>query len=63
VFRNMAASLLKQEMIRTTLPEVKELRRVVASLIRWLAPGSICAPAPSSPNFGVALIQRRLDVR
>ncbi len=29
MFRNMAASLLRQETIRTTLPKAKELRRVV----------------------------------
>ena len=29
MFKNMAASLFKQELIRTTLPKAKELRRVV----------------------------------
>src|SRR5690606_28104089 len=33
MFRNMAASLLRQETIRTTLPKAKELRRVVEPLI------------------------------
>ena len=33
MFRNMAASLLRHEMIRTTLPKAKELRRVVEPLI------------------------------
>jgi large subunit ribosomal protein L17 len=33
MFRNMAASMLKHETIRTTLPQAKELRRVVEPLI------------------------------
>ena len=33
MFRNMAASILKHETIRTTLPKAKELRRVVEPLI------------------------------
>ena len=33
MFRNMAASLLKHEMIKTTLPKAKELRRVAEPLI------------------------------
>ena len=33
MFRNMAASLLRHETIRTTLPTAKELRRVVEPLI------------------------------
>lgn len=33
MFRNMAASLLHHETIRTTLPKAKELRRVVEPLI------------------------------
>ena len=33
MFRNMAASLLRHEMIRTTLPKAKELKRVVEPLI------------------------------
>ena len=33
MFSNMAASLIKQGMIRTTLPKAKELRRVVEPLI------------------------------
>jgi len=33
MFRNMAASLLKHETIRTTVPKAKELRRVVEPLI------------------------------
>ena len=33
MFRNMAASLVRYETIRTTLPKAKELRRVVEPLI------------------------------
>jgi len=33
MFRNMAASLLRYETIKTTLPKAKELRRVVEPLI------------------------------
>ncbi|PIQ37486.1 MAG: 50S ribosomal protein L17 [Lysobacterales bacterium CG17_big_fil_post_rev_8_21_14_2_50_64_11] len=33
MFRNMAASLIQHELIRTTLPKAKELRRVAEPLI------------------------------
>ena len=33
MFRNMAGSLLRHELIRTTLPKAKELRRVAEPLI------------------------------
>ena len=33
MFRNMAASLLRHETIKTTLPKAKELRRVVEPII------------------------------
>lgn len=33
MFRNMSASLVQHEMIRTTLPKAKELRRVAEPLI------------------------------
>jgi len=33
MFRNMAASLLEHELIKTTLPKAKELRRVAEPLI------------------------------
>ena len=33
MYRNMAASLIREETIRTTLPKAKELRRVVEPLI------------------------------
>jgi large subunit ribosomal protein L17 len=33
MYRNMAASLIREETIRTTLPKAKELRRVIEPLI------------------------------
>lgn len=33
MFRNMSASLVKHELIRTTLPKAKELRRVIEPFI------------------------------
>ena len=33
MFRNMAASLMEHEIIKTTLPKAKELRRVAEPLI------------------------------
>jgi large subunit ribosomal protein L17 len=33
MYRNMAASLIRHETVRTTLPKAKELRRVVEPLI------------------------------
>ena len=33
MFRNMSASLIKHEVIRTTLPKAKELRRIAEPLI------------------------------
>ncbi|MGE0373095.1 MAG: 50S ribosomal protein L17 [Gammaproteobacteria bacterium] len=33
MYRNMAASLMQHEIIRTTLPKAKELRRVIEPLI------------------------------
>ena len=33
MFRNMAGSLVKHELIKTTLPKAKELRRVIEPLI------------------------------
>ena len=35
MFSNMAASLFKNELIRTTLPKAKELRRVAEPLITY----------------------------
>ena len=36
MFKNMAASLFKHELIKTTLPKAKELRRVAEPLITCL---------------------------
>ncbi|MCC6302708.1 MAG: 50S ribosomal protein L17 [Gammaproteobacteria bacterium] len=35
MYRNMVASLVQHEMIRTTLPKAKELRRVIEPLITY----------------------------
>jgi large subunit ribosomal protein L17 len=52
MYRNMAASLLRHETIRTTLPKAKELRRVVEPLI------TLARNADGSPGDGVR--RRRL---
>jgi len=49
MFKNMAASLFKHELIKTTLPKAKELRRVAEPLITlakvdpaaWLSPACV----------------------
>jgi len=41
MFRNMAASLLDHEVIRTTLPKAKELRRVAEPLITMAKSDSV----------------------
>ncbi|MDH5408661.1 MAG: 50S ribosomal protein L17 [Gammaproteobacteria bacterium] len=41
MFRNMAASLLDHELIRTTLPKAKELRRVAEPLITMAKEDSV----------------------
>ena len=41
MFRNMAASILKHETIRTTLPKAKELRRVAEPLITMAKSDSV----------------------
>ncbi|HHH35482.1 MAG TPA: 50S ribosomal protein L17 [Gammaproteobacteria bacterium] len=41
MFRNMAASLVRHEVIRTTLPKAKELRRVVEPLITMAKDDSV----------------------
>ncbi len=40
MFKNMAASLFKHELIKTTLPKAKELRRVVTR-----KPSATCSPS------------------
>ena len=46
MLRNMAASLLRHETIRTTLPKAKELRRVVEPLITLGKTDTRRQPAP-----------------
>jgi large subunit ribosomal protein L17 len=41
MFRNMAGSLVKHEIIRTTLPKAKELRRVIEPLITMAKSDSV----------------------
>lgn len=41
MFRNMAVSLMNHEMIRTTLPKAKELRRVAEPLITYAKNDSV----------------------
>ena len=41
MFRNMAASLFRHELIKTTLPKAKELRRVVEPLITMAKEDSV----------------------
>ncbi len=41
MFRNMAVSLMQHEMIRTTLPKAKELRRVAEPLITMAKADSV----------------------
>ena len=45
MYRNMAASLVRHETIRTTLPKAKELRRVVEPLITLAKEDGCGAPA------------------
>ncbi len=41
MFRNMASSLVRHEIIKTTLPKAKELRRVVEPLITMAKQDSV----------------------
>ena len=43
MFRNMMASLLEQELIRTTVPKAKELRRFLEPLITLAKKDSVAA--------------------
>jgi large subunit ribosomal protein L17 len=52
MLRNMAASLLRHETIRTTLPKAKELRRIVEPLITL-------AKTDSEPHRRLALARLR----
>ena len=54
MLRNMAASLLRHETIRTTVPKAKELRRVVEPLIT-LGKADSRGQAPSAPSRACAM--------
>ena len=43
MFRNMAASLIKSELIKTTLPKAKELRPIIEKLITLAKRGALHA--------------------
>jgi large subunit ribosomal protein L17 len=61
MYRNMAASLLKAETIRTTLPKAKELRRVVEPLITLARKGD-GSPADAVRRRRMAFDRLRDDV-
>ena len=45
MFRNMTASLIEHELIKTTLPKAKELRRVAEPpSVVWLLPACVMMP-------------------
>lgn len=55
MFRNMAGSLVRHEIIKTTLPKAKELRRVVEPLITLAKTDSV---ANRRLAFAVLVITR-----
>ena len=61
MYRNMAASLLRHETIKTTLPKAKELRRVVEPLIT-LARNADGSPADAVKRRRLAFDRLRDDV-
>jgi large subunit ribosomal protein L17 len=61
MYRNMAASLLRHETIKTTLPKAKELRRVVEPLIT-LARNVDGSPADAVRRRRLAFDRLRDDV-
>jgi large subunit ribosomal protein L17 len=60
MYRNMAASLLTHETIKTTLPKAKELRRVVEPLIT-LARNADGSPADAVHRRRIAFARLRDD--
>ena len=60
MLRNMAASLLRHETIRTTLPKAKELRRVVEPLITL---GKTDSDAQSPPGVRAAARRARSSTK
>lgn len=67
MFRNMATSLIEHELIRTTLPKAKELRRVAEPLITLAKTDSVAnrrlAFARVRDNAAVAKLFTELGVR
>jgi len=67
MFRNMATSLIEHELIRTTLPKAKELRRVAEPLITLAKTDSVAnrrlAFARIRDNAAVAKLFTELGVR
>lgn len=67
MFQNMAVSLLKHELIKTTLPKAKELRRVIEPLITLSKNDSIAnrrlAFARLRDNFAVAKLFTEIGPR
>ena len=47
MFRNMAASLIEHETIKTTVPKAKELRKVVEPLITMAKTDSVATRRPA----------------
>ena len=59
MLRNMAASLLRHETIRTTVPKAKELRRYVEPLITLGKTDSLAnRPGDAAPMALMALVDR-----
>ena len=67
MFRNMTASLIEHELIRTTLPKAKELRRVAEPLITLAKKDTVAnrrlAFARIRDNAAVAKLFNELGVR
>ncbi len=60
MFKNMSVSLVEHEVIKTTLPKAKELRRVIEPLITLAKqdsvakpPFGVCSYAPKKPSANV----------
>ena len=62
MFKNMAASLFEHELIKTTLPKAKELRRVAEPLITMASRGaSSLRKAGRRPGFSLSGATRFCD--
>jgi len=63
MFENMAASLLKHEQIRTTLPKAKDLRPIVERLITLGKRGGLHARRQAIAEIrDVAMVRKLFDV-